>query len=111
MGCPKTTTQKETFLDLSLGVPSSPLDQQNPKARKSTRIQQPKAVTLQSCFELFASPERVNPEEQRSKIAHEQGKVPFCSECGIKEGITKTLKLSKCPEYLCVHLKRFQWDE
>lgn len=46
------------------------------------------------------------------ELVHSAGsssKAPFCSNCGPKEGITKTLKLSKCSQYLCVQLKRFQW--
>lgn len=92
---------------MSLGIPASPEEQEAAKGRKSARTKQPKTITLQSCFDHFASPE---PTHQKFDRCSGSARVPFCSKCGPTAGVTKTLRLSKCPKYLALHLKRFQWD-
>ncbi|KAF8453120.1 hypothetical protein BGX38DRAFT_1268890 [Terfezia claveryi] len=105
-GCPYSTTDSakpEDFLCLSLGIPTASEEQGTVGGRKFTRSKPVKrAITLESCLEHFVSPELVHSGGSSSK-------APFCSTCGPREGITKTLKLSKCSQYLCVQLKRFQW--
>lgn len=112
-GCSYSTTNianPEAFLSLGLGIPIAPEEQEHAKGRKSSRTKQAKAISLESCLEHYSSPEVVYSEDEKYKAGNEAAKVPFCSNCGPKEGITKTLKLAKCSQYLCVHLKRFQWN-
>ncbi|KAF8471701.1 hypothetical protein BDZ91DRAFT_471414 [Kalaharituber pfeilii] len=100
-----TATPSESFVDLSLGIP--PLPELQPacavKGRKSSRGKLRGETTLEACLQHFAHPEKVVPDSD--------SKEPGCPNCGSKEGLTRTLKISKCPRVLAVHLKRFVWQE
>ncbi|KAH8921304.1 cysteine proteinase, partial [Atractiella rhizophila] len=77
-----TSTTYNTFTTLSLPVPNSKLSK----------------VTLTQCLDLFVKEEIM-----------EKGDAWNCPKCETQRKATKHLTLSKLPEVLVIHLKRFSF--
>lgn len=77
--CNKTSTTYNSFSTLSLPIPS--------RSR----------VTLSQCFDEFCAPEILDGEDRW-----------FCPRCKAHEKSSKTLRISRLPQVLIIHLKRFQ---
>ncbi|KAI8976274.1 hypothetical protein BDB01DRAFT_727849 [Pilobolus umbonatus] len=82
MHCKKTSTTYSTFMSLSLPVPIK-------KMRLSS-------ITLYHCLDYFVKEEVLEKED-----------AWFCPQCKKKRRATKQLTLSRLPDILLVHLKRF----
>ncbi|KAL7321944.1 ubiquitin-specific protease doa4 [Mucor circinelloides] len=83
--CKHTSTTYNTFMSLSLPIPSK-------KLRLSS-------VTLYQCLDYFVKEETLDKEDAWR-----------CPKCQKKRKATKQLMLTKLPDVLLIHLKRFSMD-
>ncbi|QPG76866.1 hypothetical protein FOA43_004260 [Brettanomyces nanus] len=82
--CGDTSTTYNSFSTLSLPIPKSRTDQ---------------SLTLEDCFNEFVRPEILDGDDKW-----------FCPRCKSKQKSIKHLRISRLPQVLCVHLKRFRMD-
>lgn len=78
--CGTTSTTYNPFSCLSIPIPSRDA-----------------AVTLEDCFKLFTRPELLDCDD-----------AWFCPKCKRRQPTVKTMRLSRLPDFLIVHLKRFK---
>jgi len=83
--CGSTSTTYNSFGTLSLPIPEN---------NSSTRI------NLEDCFNEFVKPETLDGDDRW-----------FCPVCKSKQRSLKQLRISRLPQVLCVHLKRFRMDQ
>jgi ubiquitin C-terminal hydrolase len=83
--CGHTSTTTSTFTSLS--VPLPPATTSAP-------------TTLAACLDLFAAPEVLDGDDAWA-----------CPKCASPRRALKHLRVSRCPPYLIVHLKRFQYEQ
>ncbi len=81
-GCGHTSTTHEAFFALSVEIP------QNIRGRR---------ITLDDCLHSFCSAERLDPSE-RAK----------CDQCDERKDSIKQLTLTRAPQFLVIHFKRFK---
>lgn len=77
--CKKSSPSSNIFTDISLDIPANQ-----------------EATTLAACLDLFTTPEVLSKTEQF-----------YCSECKCHCDSTKQLTISRLPNVLCIHFKRF----
>ncbi|KAI7872098.1 hypothetical protein BDF14DRAFT_1756361 [Spinellus fusiger] len=85
MTCNKTSTTYNSFMSLSLPIP----------AKRSG----PSSVSLLQCLDYFVKEEILEKED-----------AWFCPRCKALRRATKSLTLSRLPDVLLIHLKRFSFD-
>ncbi|EQC29321.1 hypothetical protein SDRG_12990 [Saprolegnia diclina VS20] len=78
--CGHESSHLDSFLDLSLGVPSTP-------------------TSVEEAIATFLAPERLVEDNQR-----------ICDLCGTKQNAIKQLSLAQLPPIITLQLKRFAWD-
>lgn len=83
LSCETATSREETFLDLSIDIPSG-----------------------QSAYSLTNSLNNFS----KLEVLHHQNKF-YCNTCLSLQEAVKTIKLKKTPEILIVNFKRFKYDE
>jgi ubiquitin carboxyl-terminal hydrolase 8 len=81
-GCGHTSTTHEAFFALSVEIP---LDIRN------------RRLTLDDCLHSFCATERLDPSE-RAK----------CDQCNERKDSTKQLTITRAPQFLVIHFKRFK---
>lgn len=79
LSCKNSSTSNNIFTDISLDIPMNQ-----------------EATTLAACLDLFTSPEILSKTEQF-----------YCTECKCHCDSTKQLSISRLPNVLCIHFKRF----
>lgn len=77
--CKNSSASNNIFTDISLDIPMNQ-----------------EATTLAACLDLFTSPEVLSKTEQF-----------YCTECKCHCDSTKQLSISRLPNVLCIHFKRF----
>ncbi|GMT05679.1 hypothetical protein PENTCL1PPCAC_27853, partial [Pristionchus entomophagus] len=116
--CNNVSTVTETFADLSLQIASPPHytptidDEEMAPDGESwmwswghwlTSLSSwfvPPAVSIEDCFAAFFTPDRLIGDDMYS-----------CEKCSKLRNGVKTYRITKLPEVLCVHLKRFSHDQ
>lgn len=85
LSCGTTSTTYNSFTILSLPIPEDAAHKEH--------------VTLEDCFNEFVKPEILDGDDRW-----------FCPRCKTKQRASKQLRISRLPQVLCVHLKRFRMD-
>ncbi|GMR31026.1 hypothetical protein PMAYCL1PPCAC_01221 [Pristionchus mayeri] len=116
--CNNVSTVTETFADLSLQIASPPqntptIDDEEVLGDSDTWLWSwtrwftslsswfvAPAVSLEDCFAAFFTPDRLIGDDMYS-----------CEKCSKLRNGVKTYRVTKLPEVLCVHLKRFHHDQ
>ncbi|EDV26510.1 uncharacterized protein TRIADDRAFT_22897 [Trichoplax adhaerens] len=93
--CDINSRKTDSFLDLSLDIPSEFISRRN----KSIGDNDISICKLTDCLSSFTELEKL-----------EDSELYYCSSCTKKQLSTKQLRIKTLPRVLCLHLKRFRWS-
>ncbi|XP_071039593.1 ubiquitin carboxyl-terminal hydrolase 3 isoform X2 [Parasteatoda tepidariorum] len=96
LACGTESKKHDPFLDLSLDIPPTALGK--PLSNKPKEEELP-SLQLIDCLSSFTELEELADSE-----------LYLCHSCKIKQRSTKRFWIRRLPNVLCLHLKRFRWN-
>jgi ubiquitin carboxyl-terminal hydrolase 3 len=93
LSCKNVSKKEDAFMDLSLAIPDVFANRRN----KVEELQNP--CTLSNCLDDFFGTETL---DEREKY--------LCTACKDMERVSKQFTITKLPNVLCLHIKRFKYS-
>lgn len=94
LNCGTESKKHDPFLDLSLDIPEKCVGQ-----KKNKDISEDSPCNIFDCLTSFIEVEELAETE-----------LYYCSNCKSKQRSTKRFWIRRLPNVLCLHLKRFRWN-
>lgn len=95
--CDKVSDKTDPFLDVSIDIPHTSIFVHVDENSKDAILRN---CSLHDCLKRFCRKETLTYTD-----------TYLCGGCNNSNEAVKHLQFSKLPEVLCIHLKRFHWDE
>lgn len=96
LNCSVESKKHDPFLDLSLDIPDVKCQQTN---NKKSKVESTPLFTILDCLTSFIQVEELAETE-----------LYYCNNCKSKQRSTKRFWIRRLPNVLCLHLKRFRWN-
>lgn len=97
--CGMESKKHDPFLDLSLDIPEKFYNKDPPESGEKDKEGNPPVCNISDCLASFTEVEELTETE-----------LYYCSSCKCKQKSTKRFWIRRLPNVLCLHIKRFRWN-
>ncbi|XP_065084265.1 ubiquitin carboxyl-terminal hydrolase 3-like [Ochlerotatus camptorhynchus] len=97
--CGMESKKHDPFLDLSLDIPEKFYNKDPPEGGEKDKDGNAPVCNISDCLASFTEVEELTETE-----------LYYCSSCKCKQKSTKRFWIRRLPNVLCLHIKRFRWN-
>lgn len=97
--CGMESKKHDPFLDLSLDIPEKFYNKDPPEGGEKDKDGNAPVCNVSDCLASFTEVEELTETE-----------LYYCSSCKCKQKSTKRFWIRRLPNVLCLHIKRFRWN-
>lgn len=97
--CGMESKKHDPFLDLSLDIPEKFYNKDPPEGAEKDKDGNVPTCNITDCLDSFTEVEELTETE-----------LYYCSSCKCKQKSTKRFWIRRLPNVLCLHIKRFRWN-